>query len=54
MLHFLVLKFTGSKICKKWLYDLFFNEDCNILPMIFHSEPWVDHMLVEKKNCFGK
>ena len=26
----------------KWLRDLFFNEDSNIPPMIFHSQPWLD------------
>ena len=33
---------------KKWLRDLFFNEDFNVSPTIFHSQPHVEHMLTEK------
>ena len=40
---------------KKWLHDLFLNEDCNILKMIFYSQPRVGHTCwVKKKNCYAK
>ena len=31
--------------------DLFFNEDSNISPMIFHSQPHVEHMLGKKRSA---
>ena len=30
--------------------DLFFNEDSNILPIVFHSQPRVEHTLGEKRT----
>ena len=34
----------------KWLCDLFFNEDSNISPMIFHSQPRFEHKFGKKKK----
>ena len=34
----------------KWLRDLFFNENSNISPVIFHSQPRFEHRLGKKKR----
>ena len=47
-----LLPSLGQNISKKWLCNLFFNEDFNISLMIFHSQSHVDHTLGEKKNCY--
>ena len=38
---------------KKSLRDLFFNEISYIPPMIFRSQPWVEHTL-DEKNFYAK
>ena len=56
LLNLKLLLYSGQNISfKKWLRDLFFNEDASISPMIFHSQPRVEHMLGEKnvvRNSF--
>ena len=42
----LLLSVDRNISSKKWLHDLFFNEDSNISPMILQSH--VEHMLGEK------
>ena len=39
---------------KKWLCDLSLDEDYNFLPIIFYSQPLVEHTLCEKKEVLWK
>ena len=50
----LLLSAVKNTSSKKWLRSLAFNEDCNISPMIFYSQPQVEHKLGEIKNCYAK
>ena len=46
---------AGQNISSKILLcDLFFNRDSNISPMIFHSQPCVEHTLAIKKTPHDK
>ena len=57
MLHFSVPNFTSCRrniSSKKWLRDLFFNEDSHISSMIFHSRPRFKHNFnFHKTNVFS-
>ena len=51
LLNLKLLLSAGRNISsKKWLHDLFFNEDSNISLMIFHLKPPVDHTFGEKRT----
>ena len=54
LLSFRLLLSAVQNTSKKWLCNLVFNEDCNISPMIFYSQPQVEHKLGEIKNCYAK
>ena len=54
LLSFRLLLSAVQNTSKKWLRNLVFNEDCNISPIIFYSQPEVEHKLGEMKNCYAK
>ena len=49
VLDFYCLIFDFCLSSEKWLRDLFFNENCNISPVIFHSQALFEHKLGEKR-----
>ena len=49
-----LVRSVGQNISsKKWLCDLSLDGDYNFLPIIFYSQPLVEHTLREKKKCYG-
>ena len=54
LLSFRLLLSAVQNTSKKWLRNLVFNEDCNISPIIFYSQPEVEHKSGEIKNCYAK